>query len=141
MSQTLQASATGASEIAERAELEARQQALHQILDRTAVDPAFRARAIETPAGVLAEYGITMPEGASVRFVERTTDLLLVLPEALDDIVELSEDDLLGVNGGAAQGSAWLSAKTGTSTTVASVVVTAVVTASITVSVMTIIDK
>lgn len=141
MSQELLAPVTGAAEIAEQADITARQHALQRILDRSAIDRTFRARTLSEPAAVVAEYGISVPEGATITFIERSADLMLVLPEQIEEVSELTEEELMSINGGGSAGySAWLSMKSGTSTTVASMVVTAVVSASIVTIAYTLLD-
>ncbi len=44
--------------------------------------PAYRARAIRDPAGVLAEWGTKLPDGARIRVVDSTADYRwMVLPQ------------------------------------------------------------
>lgn len=44
--------------------------------------PAYRARAIRDPAGVLAEWGTRLPEGTRIRVVDSTADYRwMVLPQ------------------------------------------------------------
>ncbi len=44
--------------------------------------PAYRARAVRDPAGVLAEWHTTLPEGTRIRVVDSTADYRwMVLPE------------------------------------------------------------
>ena len=44
--------------------------------------PAYRARAIRDPAGVLAEWGTMLPPGTSIRVVDSTADYRwMVLPQ------------------------------------------------------------
>ena len=43
--------------------------------------PTFRARLLEEPEAVLSEFGITLPEGVAVRFLENTeTTIHIVIP-------------------------------------------------------------
>lgn len=44
--------------------------------------PAYRSRAVMDPRGVLAEFGVTLPEGTAVRVWDSTAELrYLVIPE------------------------------------------------------------
>lgn len=44
--------------------------------------PAYRSRAVMDPKGVLAEFGVTLPEGTAVRVWDSTAELrYLVIPE------------------------------------------------------------
>ena len=51
--------------------------------------PAYRARAIRDPAGVLAEWGTSLPEGTRIRVVDSTADyrwmVLSLRPAGTDD--------------------------------------------------------
>jgi hypothetical protein len=43
--------------------------------------PAFRARLLEEPEAVLSEFGIVLPEGMAIRFLENTeTTIHIVIP-------------------------------------------------------------
>lgn len=62
-------------------------------------DPALRARAEEDPLGVLAEYGVEIPEGADARIVANTDDTVhLCVPP--DPNERLEDESLVGVSGG-----------------------------------------
>ena len=68
--------------------------------------PAYRSRAVMDPKGVLAEFGITLPEGTAIRVWDSTAELrYLVVPmrpdgtegwsaEALADLV--TRDSMIG---------------------------------------------
>jgi nitrile hydratase len=44
--------------------------------------PAYRSRAVVDPRGVLAEFGLTLPEGKKIRVWDSTAELrYLVIPE------------------------------------------------------------
>ncbi|AUR04358.1 nitrile hydratase subunit alpha [Phaeobacter inhibens] len=56
---------------------------------------AYRSRAVREPRRVLAEFGVTLPEGTSVRVWDSTAELrYLVLPMRPKDTEGLSEDAL-----------------------------------------------
>jgi hypothetical protein len=69
--------------------------------------PAYRARAIRDPAGVLAEWGTVLPEGVRIRVVDSTADYRWMVlprrpagtedwdPERLAGLVR--EGDMIGV--------------------------------------------
>jgi hypothetical protein len=43
--------------------------------------PTFRARLLEEPEAVLSEFGIVLPEGVAIRFLENTeTTIHIVIP-------------------------------------------------------------
>jgi len=56
---------------------------------------AYRSRAVRDPRGVLAEFGVTLPEDVEVRVWDSTAELrYLVIPEQPAGTEELSEDEL-----------------------------------------------
>ena len=55
----------------------------------------YRSRAVRDPHGVLAEFGVTLPEGTSVRVWDSTAEVrYLVLPMRPEGTERLSEDEL-----------------------------------------------
>ena len=55
----------------------------------------YRSRAVRDPHGVLAEFGVTLPEGTSVRVWDSTAEVrYLVLPMRPEGAERLSEDEL-----------------------------------------------
>lgn len=55
----------------------------------------YRSRAVIDPRGVLAEFGVTLPEGVEVRVWDSTAELrYLVIPERPAGTEALSEDEL-----------------------------------------------
>jgi nitrile hydratase len=55
----------------------------------------YRSRAVRDPHGVLAEFGVTLPEGTSVRVWDSTAEVrYLVLPIRPEGTERLSEDEL-----------------------------------------------
>jgi hypothetical protein len=78
--------------------------ALERILDRAAMDPAFRARLLTEPReAILETFGVSIPSTFRIKFVERGPDVdaLVVLPDMRRFAGELSDDDLEPVSGGA----------------------------------------
>ncbi len=56
---------------------------------------AYRARAVREPRKVLAEFGVTLPEGTSVRVWDSTAEVrYLVLPMRPEGTEDLNEEDL-----------------------------------------------
>ena len=52
-----------------------------QLVARAWADPAFKARLIADPAGVLKEHGITPPPGVEISLLENTEKVMhLTLP-------------------------------------------------------------
>jgi nitrile hydratase len=57
--------------------------------------PAYRSRAVIEPRAVLAEFGVTLPEGAQVRVWDSTAELrYLVIPRRPDGTEGLSQAEL-----------------------------------------------
>ena len=77
---------------------------------------AYRSRAVKDPRGVLADFGVTLPEGTEVRVWDSTAELrYLVLPmrpagsEAMNEeqLAELvTRDSMIGTGLALAPGSA-----------------------------------
>lgn len=60
--------------------------------------PAYRSRAVMDPRGVLAEFGVTLPEGTAVRVWDSTAELrYLVIPERPAGAEGWSEERLAGL--------------------------------------------
>ena len=56
---------------------------------------AYRARAVREPRAVLAEFGVTLPEGQAVRVWDSTAETrYLVVPQRPSGTERLSEDEL-----------------------------------------------
>ena len=75
---------------------------------RAGSDRVFRQRLLaDAAAAIHAEYGVTLPAGFRIQFVEKPADLdvMVVLPD-FDADEELSDDDLEKVAGGGDSG-AW----------------------------------
>jgi nitrile hydratase len=57
--------------------------------------PAYRSRAVIDPRGVLAEFGLVLPEGKKIRVWDSTAELrYLVIPERPDGTETLNEEAL-----------------------------------------------
>jgi nitrile hydratase subunit alpha len=55
----------------------------------------YRSRAVRDPRGVLAEFGLTLPEGMEVRVMDSTAAMrYLVIPRRPPESAALSEDEL-----------------------------------------------
>jgi hypothetical protein len=83
---------------------------LHLVTLRATTDPAFRKRLLADPgAAVYAEFGVTLPGGQRIRFMEKPADVdtLIVLPDPLTPGNELDDDDLDAVAGGDGSPDTW----------------------------------
>ncbi|MBB3461808.1 nitrile hydratase subunit alpha [Rhizobium sp. BK377] len=57
--------------------------------------PAYRSRAVIDPRGVLAEFGLTLPESKKIRVWDSTAELrYLVIPERPDDTEGMDQEAL-----------------------------------------------
>ena len=55
----------------------------------------YRSRAVKDPRGVLADFGVTLPEATSIRIWDSTAELrYLVIPQQPDGTGHLNEDEL-----------------------------------------------
>ena len=78
--------------------------------------PAYRSRAVIDPRGVLAEFGVSLPEGQKIRVWDSTAELRYLViprrPEGAEDLDEeqladlVSRDAMIGAGLAAAPGSA-----------------------------------
>ena len=78
---------------------------LEDVVARATIDLEFRRRLLRNASGViLEEFGVTIPSGHEIRFIERPKDVdtLIVLPEFQAAGDELDDDDLGAVAGGTA---------------------------------------
>ncbi|HKG95737.1 MAG TPA: NHLP leader peptide family RiPP precursor [Gemmatimonadaceae bacterium] len=76
-------------------------QAMQQLLTRSATDAEFRRKLLTNPREALAEFsGHEMPAGVNVVFIENKADATIVLPDPVDPSAELSESELETVAGG-----------------------------------------
>jgi hypothetical protein len=85
------------------------QQALQQILARSATDDAFRRGLLSDPQRAIRQtLGIAIPPSFRLKFIERDpgVDALIVLPDRQSADGELSEEDLESIAGGADDGGA-----------------------------------
>lgn len=89
----------------------AEQEAIQQMLARSAVDRDFRSKMLENPRLAFAEYGCELAYGVDISFVENQADVTIVLPDPIDAMLELSEAELVEINGGGTPGFAALSSE------------------------------
>lgn len=81
------------------------QREMERILQRSAVDRAFRDALLENPRAAFAEFaGVdvsAVPESFNLKFIENTADATIVLPDPVDRAAELTDGELEAVAGGA----------------------------------------
>lgn len=78
---------------------------LELVMSRAATDSRFRRQLLIDPrAAILDAFGVEVPRGLRLRFVEkdRDVDLMLVLPDPIDPGAALDDHDLDPVTGGTA---------------------------------------
>ncbi|MFN8098716.1 MAG: nitrile hydratase subunit alpha [Dermatophilaceae bacterium] len=62
--------------------------------------PAYRAKAVRDPRGVLADFGVTLPETTRIRVWDSTSEVrYLVLPQRPDGTEDLTEAELAALVG------------------------------------------
>jgi hypothetical protein len=89
-----------AAEIGENVTLLEQQRAMDAMLARSAVDAEFRALMLADAHAAFAAAGVEVSAELDIVFIENKADVTIVLPEALDEMTELSEAELASVNGG-----------------------------------------
>ncbi len=73
------------------------------VMTPAATDPAFRRRLLIEPREAIRDtFGVEVPAGLTLRFIEKDPDveLMLVLPDLIDPDAPLDETRLDGVAGG-----------------------------------------
>lgn len=85
------------------------EQLLQDVIVRATIDAAFRKRLLkEARSAIRDEFGVTIPRGHEIRFIERPHDVdtLIVLPD-LNEPTELDDDDLEAAAGGTDTNGEW----------------------------------
>jgi len=83
------------------------QQAIAAIATRAAQDADFRKRLLCDPRGAIEEMtGVPVPDTLRIQFIEKDPeiDVVIVLPDLIEEEGELSEQDITGVSGGTGWG-------------------------------------
>ena len=71
------------------------------LIEKSLIDPGFRARLIANPRGTLSALGLPIGAGVKIHvFVEEPGDFSIVLPRVLRDSEELAIEDLESISGG-----------------------------------------
>jgi hypothetical protein len=77
------------------------QAVLGEVARRSTVDPEFRALALKDAAAAISMVGgRPAPKDQSYRFVEHTDAKVILLPDPVPDLEELSEAELVAIAGG-----------------------------------------
>ena len=79
-----------------------REKLIEAVVHRAGSDRVFRQQLLADPAAAIqAAYGVTLPAGFRIRFIEKPAelDVLVVLPDTPAE-EELTDDDLEKVAGG-----------------------------------------
>lgn len=91
-----------------------REEIIAEVTRRATLDRDFRERLLKDPREALPEIlGQPLPAHIKIRFIEKDPDLdaLIVLPDFIPEIEELSDDDLDVVAGGTGDpGDCWMTA-------------------------------
>jgi hypothetical protein len=75
-------------------------QNLDHVVRACVQDPALKAKLIANPAAVLAEHGVPIPAGTTIKVLENTASVFhLVIPSTRPSN-ELSDNDLASAAGG-----------------------------------------
>jgi hypothetical protein len=91
------------TELSENTALIAQQRAMGEMLARSATDAEFRALMLNDAHAAFAAAGVEVASHLDIVFIENKADVTIVLPEALDEMLELSEAELHQLNGGSAE--------------------------------------
>jgi len=77
------------------------QQALQQVLERSAVDAEFREKLLNSPQDALSSHpDLEIPDDLDIDFVDSDAKVTHVLPNPVDEENELNEEELETVAGG-----------------------------------------
>jgi hypothetical protein len=126
---------TVSAELVEHQAAQEQYRVLGDMLARSATDAEFRALMLNDAHAAFARFGMEVPKALDVVFIENQFDMTVVLPDALDELVELNDSDLMQINGGATPlESAIASAEAGSSTSPASAAAGAILGAAITIA-------
>jgi hypothetical protein len=71
-----------------------------QVVAQAWSDPAFKAKLLADPAGVLKDHGILLPAGFTVKIQENTDKVVNLVVPVKPAPTELSEDELHRAAGG-----------------------------------------
>ena len=71
-----------------------------EVLEKSMIDQDYRKELLANPTAVLAAAGIHLPQGLKVNFVENTASTVNFVLPALQDGVEITDEELEGVSGG-----------------------------------------
>ena len=86
-----QTSPNGLTELEENRAHLAQNEKLHEMLIRSATDGEFRQLMLTDARAAYARFGIELPAGKEIRFVENQHDLTIVLPDPIDGLTALDE--------------------------------------------------
>jgi hypothetical protein len=88
------------AELAEHMAAREQHRVLGEMLARSATDREFRALMLRDARAAFAQFGADVPASMDIVFIENEHDMTIVLPDAIDELVELDENELLALNGG-----------------------------------------
>lgn len=74
---------------------------LAKVIAQAWTDPAFKEKLVNQPAAALADHGLTVPEGTTVKVIEDTGDTRhIVLPVTPGNAMDNSLEELERIAGG-----------------------------------------
>ncbi len=78
------------------------QSAIRQILRRAAIDHDFRCLVLQDSGAAFSKFGIEPPQDITIEFIENygKSRKVIVLPDPVAHVEELTDDDLEEVAGG-----------------------------------------
>jgi hypothetical protein len=88
------------AEVAEHRAAQEQHRVLGEMLARSTTDMAFRKLMLADAHAAFAQFGADVPKSLDVVFIENQHDMTIVLPDAIDELVELDDQELAQLNGG-----------------------------------------
>lgn len=82
---------------------------MQAVLSRSATDAGFRQQLLtDSRSALSSHFGREIPAGVNISFIENSADATFVLPDAVDESAELTENELEAVAGGTVTPVEWI---------------------------------